>query len=277
MKRFPDPPVFSETNEDVTLDDWVQSIKDKLRLNGDDIGDNLDRATYVISRTRGTAARHILAYRINDDNYFKTPKQVISTLHEIMGDPNRRNVMRHSFKTLRQKNCEAFFDFFSNFRIHSTYLHLSDRAAMEEFMDKLNIRMQKGVATKIDKFRTLNELLNFCQKFDFALRNISEKKDRYTAASVRAVSCEKAPPVQTTTQHMQKTTGYASPVYVSPARQATSEPTALQRPVRPTSPYTCCYTCNKEGHYQSDCPEKKREVVRELSDTSDNEETAWVV
>ena len=98
-------------------------------------------------------------------------------------------------------------------------------------MDKLNIRMEEGVATKTDKFRTLNELSNFFQKLDFALRNISEKKDRYTAASVRAVSCEEASLVQTTTQHMQKTTRYASPVYVPPVRRATSEPTALQRPV----------------------------------------------
>ncbi len=143
IKRFPDPPVFSETNGDVTLDDWAQRIKDKLRLNGDDIGDDLDRATYVILRTGETAARHILAYRINDANYFKTLKQVISTLHEIMGDLNRRNVIRHSFQTLRQKNGKAFSDFFSNFRMHSTYLQLSDRAAMEELMDKLNIRMQE--------------------------------------------------------------------------------------------------------------------------------------
>ncbi len=55
---------------------------------------------------------------------------------------------------------------------------------MEELIDKLNIRMQEGVATKTDEFRTLNELSNFCQKLDFALRNISEKKDPYTAASV---------------------------------------------------------------------------------------------
>ncbi len=141
IRRFPDPPVFSETNGYVTLDDWAKRIKDKLCLNGDDIGDDHDWATYVISRTGGTAARHILAYRINDANYFKTPEQVISTLHEIMGDPNRRNVIRHSVKTLRQKNGEAFYNFFSNFRMHSTYLQLGNRAAMEELMDKLNIRM----------------------------------------------------------------------------------------------------------------------------------------
>ena len=104
------------------MDDWAICIKDKLCLNGDDIGDDLDRATYVISRTGGTAARHILASHINDDNYFKTLEQVISTFHDIMGDPNRRNVMPNSFKTLRQKNGEALSDFSSNFRIHSTYL-----------------------------------------------------------------------------------------------------------------------------------------------------------
>ena len=42
IKRFPNPQVFSETNGDVTLDDWAQRIKDKLRLNGDDIRDDLD-------------------------------------------------------------------------------------------------------------------------------------------------------------------------------------------------------------------------------------------
>ena len=100
-QKVPDPPLFTESEGDVSLEDWTQRVWDKLTINHDHYVDDNAKAIYVISRTGGTAAQHIQAYRTNDPSYFVGPEDVIQTLHDIMGDPHKKDNMRRGFKSLR--------------------------------------------------------------------------------------------------------------------------------------------------------------------------------
>jgi len=92
--KYPDPPVFSEADGDPSLIDWTLRIKDKLLLNKDHFDDKQHQALYVIGRTGGTAAKHILAYRENEPDYFKTAEEVLDLLRRTMGDPHKRANIR---------------------------------------------------------------------------------------------------------------------------------------------------------------------------------------
>ncbi|KAL2036407.1 hypothetical protein N7G274_010876 [Stereocaulon virgatum] len=106
-KRPPDPPLFTEVDGEISLEDWIQRVRDKLTINKDHYEDDAAKAIYVISRTGGTAAQHIQAYRTNDPNHFTSHEDVIQTLSDIMGDPHKKDNMRRGFKSLRQKASET--------------------------------------------------------------------------------------------------------------------------------------------------------------------------
>ena len=100
--KFPDPPLYCEIDGDLAIEDWTQRIRDKLTVNKDHFEDDTARTIYVISRTGGTAAKHIQAYRTNDPEHFAKPEEVINMLSDIMGNPNKDD-MRRGFKTPRQR------------------------------------------------------------------------------------------------------------------------------------------------------------------------------
>ena len=127
--KVPDPPLYCEIDGDLAIEDWTQRIRDKLTINEDHFKDDAARTIYVISRTGGTAAKHIQAYRTNDPDYFTNPEEVISALSDIMGNPNKKDDMRRGFKTLRQKANDTFPTFFSQFRMYANYLKLDKETA----------------------------------------------------------------------------------------------------------------------------------------------------
>ncbi|KAK3174785.1 hypothetical protein OEA41_002031 [Lepraria neglecta] len=99
--KIPHPPLYCEIDGDLAIEDWTQRIRDKLTINKDHFGDDTARTIYVISRTGGTAAKHIQAYRTNDPEHFAKPEEVLSMLSDIMGNPNKKDDMRRGFKTQR--------------------------------------------------------------------------------------------------------------------------------------------------------------------------------
>ena len=111
--KVPDLPLYCEMDGDIAIEDWTQRIRDKLTINEDHFKDNAAQTIYVISRTGGTAAKYIQAYRTNDPKHFTNPEEVLSTLSDIMGNPNKKDDMRRGFKTLRQKATDTFATFFS--------------------------------------------------------------------------------------------------------------------------------------------------------------------
>ena len=58
-QKIPDPPLFTEVDGEVSLEDWIQRVRDKLTINQDHYVDDNAKAIYVVSRTGGTAAQHI--------------------------------------------------------------------------------------------------------------------------------------------------------------------------------------------------------------------------
>ena len=56
---------------------------------------------YIISRTGGTIVKYIQAYQTNDPKYFTNPEEVFSILSDIIGNPNKKDNIYRSFKTLR--------------------------------------------------------------------------------------------------------------------------------------------------------------------------------
>ena len=136
-QKVPDPPVFTEVDGEVSLEDWTQRIRDKLTINQDYYADDTAKAIYVISCTGGTAAQHIQAYRTNDPGHFSNAEEVIQTINDIMGDPHKKDNMRLSFKSLVQMNTESFASFYSRFRMFTNYLKMSEEAMIDELKDKV--------------------------------------------------------------------------------------------------------------------------------------------
>ena len=265
--KVPDPPLYCEMDGDIAIEDWTQRIRDKLTINEDHFKDNAAQTIYVISRTGGTAAKHIQAYRTNDPKHFTNPEEVLSTLSDIMGNPNKKDDMRRGFKTLRQKATDTFATFFSQFRMYANYLKLDEETVIDELKDKVNLRLQDAIAATPYDFRTLKELSDLCQRVDNQQRHISEKRERMASASTRT------PPA---------TTRRTSPAYVPPAKRQSIEPAVVIAP-RPISPRKDgppakaqdsrrCYHCDKEGHFATDCPEKRKEAVRGIGNEADEAE-----
>ena len=266
--KVPDPPLYCEIDGDLAIEDWTQQIHDKLTINEDHFKDDAARTIYVISHTGGTAAKHIQAYRTNDPEYFTNPEEVFSTLSDIMGNPNKKDDMRRGFKTLRQKATDTFTTFFSQFRIYTNYLKLDEETIIDELKDKVNLRLQDAIAATPYNFRTLKELSDLYQRVDNQQRHISEKRKRMASASTR--SSTRTPPA---------TTRRTSPAYVPTAKRQSLEPTVVIAP-RPVPPHKDrppakaqdskrCYNCDKEGHFTTDCPERRKEAVRRIGNDGD--------
>lgn len=164
--KIPDPPLFTEVDGEVSLEDWILRIRDKLTINQDHYADDNAKAIYVISRTGGTAAQHIQAYRTNDAGHFTSAEDVIQTLNEIIGDPHKKDTMRRQFRSLRQKNTESFASFYSNFRRLTNYLRLDEETIIDELKDKVTLRLQDAIAATPVDFDTLKQLADLCQKVD---------------------------------------------------------------------------------------------------------------
>ena len=151
----------------------------------------------MISRTGGTAAQHIQAYRTNDPSHFADAEDVIQTLNDIMGDPHKRDNMRRGFKNLRQKSTDSFASFYSSFRMFTNYLRLDEETMIDELKDKVNLRLQDAIAASPVEFDTLKQLADLCQKIDRQQRAVGEKKERLAASISR--STPRPSSAQTTT------------------------------------------------------------------------------
>ena len=55
-QKVPDPPLFTEVDGEVSLEDWIQRVWDKLTINQDHYVDDNAKAIYVVSCTGGTTA-----------------------------------------------------------------------------------------------------------------------------------------------------------------------------------------------------------------------------
>ena len=258
--KVPDPPLYYEIDSDIAIKDWIQRIRDKLIINEDHFKDDAARTIYVISRTGGTAVKHIQAYRTNNPKHFINPEEVLSTLSDIIGNPNKKDDIRCSFKTLRQKATDTFATFFSQFCIYTNYLKLDKETIIDELKDKVNLRLQDAIAATPYDFRTLKELSDLYQRVDNQQRYISEKRKRIVSASTRSST-------RTPTATARRT----SPTYVPPAKRQPIKPAVAIAP-RPTSPHKDrppakaqdsrrYYHCDKEGYFAIDCPEKRKEAV----------------
>ena len=162
----------------------------------------------------------------------------------------------------------------------TNYLKLDEETMIDELKDKVNFRLQETIAATPIEFETLKQLAELCQKVDRQQRAVSERKDRVSAAMNRPTA--RTASNATTTTQVQKTTRMSTPAYVVPPKRPSLEVMAPPQPRRSLSPRkdassgtkesTKCYICNKEGHFATACPERRREAVREIGSEEDAEE-----
>ena len=269
--KQPDPPVFSEADADPALDDWTLRIQDKLFLNGDHYQSDKEKTLYVIGRTAGTAAKHILAFRANDPDYFKTPDQVLRLLNNTMGDPYKRDNMRRAFKSLRQEN-QPFAAFYSDFRRYTSYLGTSEQDMIDELKDRVNMTLKSAICMLVTDFRTVDELSTILIRVDNNARQLAEEKAKQRALRETRPR-RRSPDVYVPPQ--KRATSKEQPTHAIAASCA-STPGLLVKPVtKPAEGDVRCWNCDGKGHYATDCPNPKKDAVRNIeeghqTDESDN-------
>jgi len=90
------------------LDEWIISIRAKLRIDGEAIGDEYARFHYVYSRLSATMKKMLLPYVARAEETGKsTPSQFIDYIRSTLDDPNKVKKAGQRLTKIRQSPGQA--------------------------------------------------------------------------------------------------------------------------------------------------------------------------
>ena len=110
------PTLDKYTGKRSEWDEWHLTAKNKLAVDGEAIGTNLDQFMYIFSRLGGDAAKTVSTKaQTLSDNRSGNGASFLAYLDTVYGDPNKRSRALQALYNMKQKNHESFAAFLPKF------------------------------------------------------------------------------------------------------------------------------------------------------------------
>jgi hypothetical protein len=172
--KLPDPPIFEGKGVAV----WLSRMKNKLETNADHYLTEKSKIAYAESRIGGNAAEHIAPRMIDTPNRFQTVEEIFAYLHQVFGDPDRKQTITRLYSKLYQGR-RSFSEFWIEFQRLSTELNLSQETMVQDLQQKLSYELQDALVY-MPETNDLTELARNCQRMDQRLKDRNTRKERAT-------------------------------------------------------------------------------------------------
>jgi hypothetical protein len=250
--KMADPEPLSDGQEP-KYEQWLSRMKNKLEANADHYPTEVLKITYIESRTKGDAARHLEPrMRTDHPEKYQTAKDMFDHLDEIYLDPNRLMNAKTDFRRLIMKNSDKYQQFLTRF------LHLAGEAQvpkndyMEEFHQKLSFDMQSTVTTAFSISKTFDEFQKHCSKAAHTLEHINEVRDKQNSRK------------KNTNREPKTSLSATKPRAEGPKPNANADREKLMREGK-------CFYCKETGHLAHSCPLKNKPAdLKPIEENSDD-------
>ena len=216
------------------------------------------------------AISHIIAYRLSNLDYFKTPDMVFEVLRGVYEDKNLKNNSRRIYIGLKQRSTDSFAMFFFEFRKLSSILRYIDEMLIENLKNKVLPRLRDALINQQVQYTSLAAMKDYLQGLNDDQRAFLADQDRRARlAAVRNTHAPAAAPAAST---------YASKVYAAPsAVTVLPRPAALAAvPAEAGSSLATiqCHRCKRLDHYMRDCSKPAPADVHEIEEYEIDSENA---
>jgi hypothetical protein len=141
-------------------------LKNKLETNADHYPTEKSKIAYAESRIGGDAAERIAPRMIDTPNRFQTVEEIFAYLHQVFGDPDRKQTITRLYSKLYQGR-RSFSEFWIEFQRLSTELNLSQETMVQDLQQRLSYELQDALVY-MPETDNLAELARNCQRMDHA-------------------------------------------------------------------------------------------------------------
>lgn len=280
--KLPDPPVFGGNKDDqLSFDDWMTRLNNKLTANADHFDTELLKISYIVGRTTDKAAKHLRPRaKRGAQNPYITAEEVLDHLQKIYVNPNARREARRKFKFLRMRDQQNFHDFYTEFLHQSGEAGTPDDELVDELNDRLSFELQEKAIEHHLKEPTLDEFASHLARLDSELKAIRQQQDRIRTQAARNAVGSALPSAPRGAASpfpaaANGTSGTPSPRSILPRPNSSNNqrsPAGTKPPqgapaVRPQysdpekqrlSRIGACFNCHQEGHLAKHCPFPKQ-------------------
>ena len=253
--KIADPPILID-GKDLTFENWLSLIQDKLAANADHYPTPTMRLAYIKSRCGGRAAEHLMT-RSRDEapNKYKDATDVIDHLKTIYQDVNRVITAKAKFRQLYMKPSDRFQEFLSDFSYYAQESSLAESEWKEELYQRISTNMQRQLMRESnDTGLDFSGFAAECTRVANRLEQISLRDQR--GRNQGNINSGRASNREATSTGQRGGSTLANTTVTS---QTAKPPGGLTAEARAQlMKEGKCFNCKERGHLSRDCPHKKK-------------------
>ncbi len=250
-KKFSDSSVFTD-GKNPMIDEWLSVMRNKMKVNENWYSTKTMKKTYVRTRLRGDAMKH-LASRFKKDSIksFDTAEEIFDEMNRIFEDPNKRMNVMKEFRRLKQVNqFKEFHVFWFEFqRLTSDAEIFDELILLEDLKDKMSFDLQRILTSEAYKATDLHEFARLCQFTDQTLRNVESKSTRDRGFEYEFSSAERES--TSAVNQRENTPAASSTERIISVPQSNNWRASSQASAEQINEFRC-YNCNELEHMSRD-------------------------
>ncbi len=169
-------------NKDSNIEDWLSTMKNKLKENVDWFSIETSKRAYVRTRIDENAMKHLTSrFKKNSIKSFFIAEEIFDDLNRMFDDFNKRINALKTYKRLKQiKANKEFHNFFAKFQRLTSDSEIYDEVILlKNLKNKMFWNLQKTLTSDIYKITDLYEFVRLWQFIDQILRNVNNKTKNF--------------------------------------------------------------------------------------------------